>query len=108
MSLVALWLTIIGMGLITFALRVSFVALLGRITISQFLRRALRFVPAAVLSALVFPAIVRYGGEPDLSFGNLRLLAGIIAATVAWRTKSVLWTIVIGMVALWLLQLVFS
>jgi hypothetical protein len=48
MSTVSLWLAVVGSGAITFALRLSFIALLGRIEIPVSLSRALRFVPAAV------------------------------------------------------------
>ena len=34
---------------------------------------------------------------------NLRLLAGTLAALVAWRTRNVLATIAAGMGALWIL-----
>jgi branched-subunit amino acid transport protein len=44
--------------------------------------------------------------EFDLSLGNLRLLAGVLAALVAWRTKSVLLSIAAGLGALWVLQAV--
>ena len=100
-----LWLIIIGMGVITFALRYSFIALAGRLELPPVLQRALRFVPAAVLSALVLPALVYPGGELNLSLGNDRLLAGLVALVVAWRTKSILPTLIVGMAALWLLQL---
>jgi branched-subunit amino acid transport protein len=36
--------------------------------------------------------------------GNARLIAGVIAALVAWRTKNVVLTIAIGMIALWVLS----
>ena len=70
----------------------------------EWLRRALRFVPASVLAALVFAALTYPDGGLDLSLGNVRLLAGIGGALVAWRTKNVLWTIVVGMVLFWILQ----
>jgi branched-subunit amino acid transport protein len=70
------------------------------------IQQALRFVPPAVLSAIIFPELLRPGGALDLSFGNVRLLAGVLAAAVAWRTKNVLLTIGVGMVALWVLQVV--
>ncbi len=63
-------------------------------------------MPPAVLSAIIFPELLRPGGTFDLSFGNVRLLAGVLAAGVAWRTKNVLLTIGVGMVALWVLQVV--
>jgi branched-subunit amino acid transport protein len=39
-----------------------------------------------------------------VSLGNTRLVAGALAALVAWRTKNVLLTIGVGMAALWILQ----
>ena len=106
LSASTIWLIILGMGAITFALRYSFIALSGRLELPPTLRRALRFVPAAVLSALVLPALVYSSGELFLSVANDRLVAGLTALVVAWRSKSILLTLLVGMVALWLLQLV--
>jgi branched-subunit amino acid transport protein len=91
-------------GLVTFATRLSFIALLGRVEVPPLLTRALRFVPAAVLSAIIVPELAVRDGVPDLSAGNPRLLAGLLAAAVAWRTRSVVVTIAAGMAALWALQ----
>ena len=102
----ALWLTLLGMGLITYGIRLSMILLLGRFEISDGVRRALRLVPPAVLSAIIFPELLWPAGSLDISLGNARLLAGIIAAVVAWRTKNALLTISVGMAALWVLQAV--
>lgn len=99
-----LWTTIIIIGVGTYALRLSFIFLLGRLEFPPKAQRALRFVPAAVLAALVLPALVRPQDAIDLSPGNLHLLAGIVAALVAWRTRSMVATLATGMVALWILQ----
>jgi branched-subunit amino acid transport protein len=99
-----LWLTIIGMGIITFAIRLSLIALMGRVKVPLLVQRALRFVPPAVLSAIIFPELLVRNGAPDVSFSNARLLAGGLAALVAWRTRNVLLTIGVGMAALWILQ----
>lgn len=104
MTLLALWLTLICIGLLTFAIRLSFISLFGRREIPTFLLSILRFVPVTVLSAIIFPALFLYGNRLDLSLSNTRLIAAILAAVVAWRTKNVLLTIVVGMVGLWLLQ----
>ena len=98
------WLLFIALAVGTFALRFSFVYLFGKVDMPNWLRRALRFVPASVLAALVFPALAYPDGALDLSLGNVRLLAGIGGALVAWRTKNVLWTIAVGMVLFWVLQ----
>ena len=99
-----LWLIVIGMGVVTYATRLSAVVLLERVGLPQVVQRALRFVPPAVLSAIILPALVIRDGQLDVSPGNDRLVAGVLAALVAWRTKNILVTIAVGMAALWLLQ----
>lgn len=99
-----LWLTLLAAGLITYAFRLSLILLLGRIQLSPLMRRALRFVPPAALTAIVFPELLIRDGVLQVGLDNPRLLAGLLATVVAWRTKSILWTIVVGMLALWLLQ----
>ena len=99
-----LWLIIIGMGIITYAIRLSMIVLSGQIQLGDHLQRALRYVPPAVLSAIILPEMVQPGGTLDLSLGNERLLAGLIAIVVAWSTKNMIWTVAVGMIALWLLQ----
>jgi branched-subunit amino acid transport protein len=91
-------------GLVTFAIRLSFIALLGRVELPVVLTRALRFVPPAVLSAIIFPELLVRDGALDLRPGNVRLIAGVIAAVVAWRTRNVLLTIAVGMGTLWTVQ----
>jgi branched-subunit amino acid transport protein len=99
------WLPILAVaGLVTFLTRLSFIALLGRVEMPPLLGRALRFVPAAVLSAIIFPELVVHEGALDLSFSNPRLVAGLVAALLALRTRSVALTIFGGMAALWLVQ----
>ncbi len=107
MSLSLLWLVVVGMGVVTFALRLSFIALLSRIEMPEVLQRALPLSPAAVLSALIVSALVYEEGALAISAGNERLLAGAIAAVVAWGTRSVVLTIGVGMAVLWLLQAVW-
>jgi branched-subunit amino acid transport protein len=70
------------------------------------MRRALHYVPPAVLSAIIFPELFYDSSTLDLSLGNTRLLAGIIAILVAWYTKNILLTILAGMIALLILQLI--
>lgn len=101
-----LWLVLIAAGLVTHATRASFIVLLGRRQMPSLLLRALRFVPPAVLSAIVFPELLMPASELHVSFANVRLLAGLIAIAVAWRTKNAVLTIVAGMAVLWVLQIV--
>jgi branched-subunit amino acid transport protein len=104
MSGMSLWLTIVIAGVLTFATRLSFIALLERIKMPAWFQRALRFVPAAVLSAIILPETASRNGTLDLSLRNPQILAGCVAVIVAWRTKNVLLTILAGMAALLALQ----
>jgi branched-subunit amino acid transport protein len=98
------WSLIAAMAAMTFVLRVSFLLLHERISFPPLVRRGLRYVPYAVLAALVVPAVLGPGiSEPSL--GLERLLAGLVGAIVAWRTGSVLLTLLAGMAALWSGQL---
>jgi branched-subunit amino acid transport protein len=99
------WLIIFLSGLLTYAIRLSFIALHGRWQPPLLFQRALRYVPPAVLSAIILPEIFLPGGQPDYSLLNPRLLAGVLAALVAWRTRNTFLTIVIGMLGLYLFQI---
>lgn len=104
LSPLSLWLVIIFGGLLTFAIRLSFILLLGRYETPTGLQRGLRFVPPAVLFAIIIPELILKDGAPNLTLSNLRLLAGLLAALVAWKTRNALLTVVVGMVVLWILQ----
>lgn len=98
------WLTMLAVGVLTYGTRLSFIYLFGRRQIPGRVKRGLRFVPPAVLTALIFPELFLPEGALDVSLGNERLLAGLIAALVAWRTGNVVATIITGLVALLLIQ----
>jgi len=102
-----IWLVMLLGGALTFGMRLSFIYLFGRFEIPALVKQALRFVPPAVLSAIIAPALFMPNDTLDLSWSNYRLLAGVVAILVAWRTKNTLLTIVAGMAALLVLQVVF-
>jgi branched-subunit amino acid transport protein len=97
------WIMILG-GLLTYATRLSFILLFGYVEIPGWLRRALKYVPPSVLTALIFPELLMHSGSLDISFNNFHLLAGVVAIMVAWRTRNMWLTILSGMLMLVLLQ----
>ncbi len=102
------WLLILGIGVATYAIRLSFVTFFGKRELPAFVLHMLRFVPMAVLSASIWPQLFLVKNALDLSLGNPRWIAGMLAGVIAWRTRNVLLTIVVGMVALWVLQWVLK
>jgi len=102
-----IWVVMIAVGLLTLAIRLSFTVLFAKWETPKIIRRGLRFVPVAVLTAIFVPELLLADGNIALSAGNFRLIAGLIAILTAWRTKSALWTIAAGMAAFWLLGWLF-
>lgn len=95
----SMWWTIVVASVGTYLIRGSFLWLHGRIAIPPAIECGLRYVPPAVLAALTVPAVVTPRGTVDLAAPEL--LAGAIAAVVAWRTRSITATLVVGLAALW-------
>jgi branched-subunit amino acid transport protein len=100
----SIWLVMILGGLLTYGIRLSFIWLFERLDVPPLLRRALRFAPVAVLTVFVFQELLMPAGQLNISLANSRLLAGLLACVVAWRTKNTLITILAGMGALFLIQ----
>ena len=98
------WLIMIVIGILTYFIRLSFVILQDKWQPPAFITRGLRFVPVAVLTAIFIPEIMLVENELSFSLTNPRLIAGLIAILVAYKTKNALWTIGIGMGAFWLLS----
>ena len=90
-------LIIAGMALVTLAVRYPLLVLLGRIPRPEPIFRALKYVPPAVLTAIIVPAVLFKDDRLTLSPTNDYLVAGIISVVVAWRSKHLLLTIIIGM-----------
>lgn len=99
------WLAVVASGIGTYAMRASFLVFAHRLAVlPPAATRILRQIPPAALAAIVLPALVR----PDGNFNLVqpRLLAGALAALVAWRTRNVGLTLAAGMAILIGLQAV--
>ena len=101
------WL-ILGMTLVTFGVRYPSLALVGRFNLPGSVQRALRYVPVAVLTAIVVPYVMYREAGWVFSYTNTYLVAGIIAVLVSWRSRNLLLTIVIGLVAFFAYRLLLA
>ncbi len=90
------WLVVIIAGIGTYLIRASFVLALGGRTVPAIVRKALRYVPPAVLAALAIPPVIAPGGELGVIPPSPELIAGLAAGLVAWRTKNLAAAIVVG------------
>lgn len=90
------WVAVVLSGIGTYAMRASFLVFAHRLAeVPPGVQRLLRQIPPAALASIVLPALLRPGGELDLA--QPRLLAGIVAALVAWKTRNIALTLLAGM-----------
>lgn len=97
------WLLLIAAALGTFALRFSFLALLEKVDMAPWFQRALKYVPPAVMGALVASTLLVADDQLTLHWQNPKLLAAIAAAAVGYFARSLLWTILTGLLVLYVL-----
>ncbi|MEM8925289.1 MAG: AzlD domain-containing protein [Actinomycetota bacterium] len=98
------WVVFVVAGLGTYAMRASFIMAGSRLTLPEWIERSLRYVGPAVFAAIVAPPILGDRGVAATPERIPEILAVLVSALVAWRTGRVLWVLVVGMSALWILR----
>ncbi len=99
----AIWTVVIGLGIGTFAIRYSFLGLLGNRDLPEWVLRHLRYTAVGILPALITPMVL----WPDATEGQTdpaRLAAALVALFAGYLTKNAIVTIVSGLGTLFLLQ----
>jgi branched-subunit amino acid transport protein len=91
------FLLIAGMAAATISTRIPVLMLLSRRKLPAGIASALKYVPPAVLSAIILPIVLLPGGKLNLHPSNAALAASVFAVLVSWRTRNLLLTIVLGM-----------
>ena len=100
-----IWAVMILTGIFTFGTR--FIMLTGWVTRSlpNWLIDALGFVPIAVLTSIIVPAVLIDPTTNEVVIiNNPRLVAAVVATIVALITQNVIATIGSGLVIVWLMQ----
>jgi len=99
------WIVIVVVGLLNYLSRLSFIAVFAKVEMPPLVAKALRFVPAAMLMAIVVPAVVFSSpGALAFSYTNPKIVAALAAAAVAWYTRNAVATMTLGMATLWIVQ----
>ena len=102
---IRIWVVIIAGGVITYLIRLSFIIALERLKLPDWFTRGLRYVPPAVLSAIILPELANWNGKAvNITWNNPQILAGIAAILVAWRTRNVFITLAAGLVCFLMLR----
>ena len=103
-----IWMVMILCGLLTFSMRFVMFSELAPKQVPGWLQEALSFVPVAVLTAIIVPAVIISPEGGLILAGNSKLPAALVAVTAALVTRSVLTTIASGLGSLWVLEYFLS
>ncbi|WP_343564140.1 AzlD domain-containing protein [Kiloniella sp. b19] len=91
-------LMVLGMTLVTFGVRYALFARADRVRFSTSIKDALGFIPPAVLTAIVVPALlISKEGQINFSYDNPYLIAGILTLLLGLWRKDLLTAIAGGM-----------
>jgi len=99
-------LTMVGMGVVTFLPRLLPAWFLRGKKLHPFIEAWLNYVPVAVLAALLLPSLLVADGQFNLHWNNLYLWAALPAGLVAWKTRSMFATILVGMAVVAIIRLI--
>jgi len=101
-----LWSVVAIVGALNYLSRLSFIAIFARRHVPPLAARAFRYLPAAMLTALVLPMVL--AAPPGEAWPLPRIAAALVAGVVGFVTHSTLKTLAAGMGALWMLQAVLA
>ena len=88
----------------TFILRSMFVIKSGQAHFPEIFKSATYFAVISIFAALVIPVVLSPVGEVSFLLGKERMVAGLFAALVGWKFRSLPLTIAAGLGALYLLE----
>ncbi len=104
MSALAVWITIIGLTLVTVATRNFFLVLGDAVKLPERMRHALRYAPACALTALIAPEVLTQHGAWAITLGNPKLIGAAVAVAVMLGSRNTLLTMALGMAAFLLVR----
>lgn len=100
MSNTSIWVIIIGVSVVSLLPRILPVALFSRFEFPPFVKKWLSFVAPAVLGALTALSVFAPGDKIDLSIHNHYIWAFLPTLAAAIKTKSLFYTLLIGILAM--------
>ena len=97
------WFTIIIVGIITYFMRMTMVALVDRNLLGERVKAVLAYVPSAVFPAIIFPGIfINYYGT-FIEMNDPKIFGAIVAILVGYFSRNVIATIISGLFSYWII-----
>jgi len=99
---------IIGMTVLTFFTRFASAIILRRVNVSEKWNALMTYVPIAVFTTIIVPALLTPREKLDVSIQNEYLIAGLISLLFAYKTKNLVGTVIIGIAVILFLRFAFG
>ena len=95
------WFSIIVSGIVTYFSRMAMVALIDRDMLGTKVKEVLNYVPAAVFPAIIFPGVFYNDFGSFIEYSDPKIYGAIVALIVGFYSRSVIATIVSGLLSYW-------
>ena len=95
-------LIIIGMSLVTYIPRMLPLVVLSKFDLPPLFLQWLKYIPVAVLSALLAPGVLVVNGHLSLGLNNKYFLASIPCFIIGFWTKNLFITVLVGIVSMFI------
>ena len=97
------WISIIIAGLLTYFTRMAMITFVSKEMLSVRVKEVLAYVPSAVFPAIIFPAIFINDYGTFVQINDPKIFAAIIAIILGYFSKSIILTILSGLISYWIL-----
>lgn len=101
-----IYLLIFLLAIVTYIPRSFPITYLANRDLPDWLKEWMKFIPASIFAALIFPDLFTANKELFISFSNIKLIAAILVLFISLKKKSLGLSIVVGIGTLYLLSLI--
>ena len=90
---------IIAMGLVTYLVRLAPFWVIRAIRLPVTVIKWINYLGEGIIVSLLIPYLLLEGDTLDISLGNAKIISGLFCIVVALLTKSMIFTILVGIVS---------
>ena len=102
-----IWISIIIAGVINYLSRLGSVLLIKPERLNENTKKILSYVPSAVFPAIIFPAVFLNESNTIVQINDPKIIGFIVSIIIAYLSKSIITTIISGLLSYWLVIFLF-
>ena len=102
-----IWISIIIAGIINYLTRLGSVLLIKPERLNESTKKILGYVPSAVFPAIIFPAVFLNETNTIVDINDPKVMGFIVAIIIGYFSKSIIKTIIAGLLSYWLVIFLF-